>query len=174
MIGTLLILLSVSTKYRDALLQLQTEDEKHSSFLDNRIVEGVELSHYFQKNISDTVEPVVEELEDGVVKHVSVFNALYTSCLQRTRKRRSDMLAGILRRYDALHASIDPTVVGKGLEGLKNVIGHVGNGSSSERTEMVDRMGVIGFFMSTIAYLPFESIDEPLVAIHWINRIASG
>ena len=105
-----------------------------------------------------------------MVRYASVFKSLYASCIQRTRKRRSDMLAGLLRRYDALHAAIDPAVADKDVESVK----FIGNAKYIPSDKLNERLDVIAFMMATIAYLPFETNDEPLVAIHWINRIASG
>ena len=45
---------------REALFQLQSEDEKYSSFLDNRVVEGVEMSFFFLQRVCGAAEAVVQ------------------------------------------------------------------------------------------------------------------
>ena len=72
-------------QYRESLFQLQTEDEKHSNFLDNRVVEGVEMTHYFQKNIVGKSEPVVEV----------IILAIYPLCLLFTASLHCVLLVSI-------------------------------------------------------------------------------
>ena len=73
---------------QNALLLLQCEDEKYSNFLDNRIVEGVELSYYFQLKIAGRAEAlvlrVIEEANNNNFSYwSSVFSDLYITCFQK-------------------------------------------------------------------------------------------
>ena len=87
---------------QDALLILQLEDEKYSSFLDNRVIEGVELSYYFRSklmlknkaidtttspaNAANTAiaDPIYEYYDEftSSVNFCSIFSELYLSCYQ--------------------------------------------------------------------------------------------
>jgi hypothetical protein len=95
---------------KEALKLLQTEDEKHPNFLDNRIVEGIELAYVFQMKILNTTKPVEETTSDNIGLNIgdnsdvsassisSIFTSLYMSCIQSNRKRRNDFILGLLRR----------------------------------------------------------------------------
>ena len=89
---------------QDALLILQLEDEKYSSFLDNRVIEGVELSYYFRSKLmlknkatdtttttttnSPIADPIYEYYDEftSSVNFCSIFSELYLSCYQSVFK----------------------------------------------------------------------------------------
>ena len=108
----------------EALRLIQTEDEKHPMFLDNRICEGIEtgydhivhLTGGSEGSSGGSVRVVVEgmrgveEEETGVVGsgggggtpyYYTHYDALYQSCIQSVRKRRLDLITSILRRADS-------------------------------------------------------------------------
>lgn len=158
-----------------ALYQLQCEDEKYSSFVDNRVVEGVELSYFIQSSSccgSGEVQTVIEAIdENGSPYLTSVFSGLYTSCLQKNRKRRVDFIVGLLRRYEFLHGSFtkDNAVADDKPKSSPSLL----RTKDEKREDVASRMHVIGFILTSLAYLPYDSLDEPLMAVHWINKIVS-
>ena len=106
-----------NTEIRNESLRLiQVEDERHSTFLDNRILEGIELTYKFQIKVLGSVHP----FEDGIFienfynenfikekdkdkdrnerEKVSIFSLLYSSCIQSNKKRRNEFLIGLLKR----------------------------------------------------------------------------
>ena len=102
---------------REALRLVQLEDEKHPTFLDNRLLEGVELTYAFQMRVLGETRPVDEKYEydenDGSGAgggagggaglgqqrdKGSVFGPLYVTCIQGNKKRRTDFIVGLLRR----------------------------------------------------------------------------
>ena len=104
---------------KEALRLVQLEDEKHPTFLNNRLLEGVEMTVAFQMRTIGAVHPLeditmqgqgggIDGDRDGTdVKDrdrerdrekVSVFGPLYASCIQPSRKRRNDFIIGLLRR----------------------------------------------------------------------------
>ena len=106
------------------------EDERHASFLDNRLVEGMEMAFTLQHRRAP-LEPVVSQwfLHDaetgtetegdldagggnaveggsntrgtGAGRYVSIFSPLYHCCIRPHRKRRADYVLGLLRRCDS-------------------------------------------------------------------------
>lgn len=102
---------------RSALHYLQVEDERHASFFDNRLLDGMEMAYTLQRLRAPTDAPVSqwfqaegvgdegctampsdESAEKG--KYVSIFAPLYNCCIRPHRKRRADYVVGILRRCD--------------------------------------------------------------------------
>ena len=116
---------------KDALKLVQIEDERHPTFLDNRLLEGVEMAYLFQIKTIGTSHPVEDCVLlgmgpssgmgpgsdsshgmgpgsvpssgmgpssgfDGEI--ISIFGALYTTCIQPNKKRRNDFLIGLLKR----------------------------------------------------------------------------
>ena len=90
---------------KDSLRLVHIEDERHPTFLDNRLLEGVEMAYSFQIKILNESHPV----EDGVLLGLdtgsefdgdinSIFGPLYTTCIQSNKKRRNDFLIGLLKR----------------------------------------------------------------------------
>jgi hypothetical protein len=154
---------------------LQCEDEKYSSFLDNRVVEGVELSYFLQhsSNNGDEVQAVISGVDEtGSPCFISVFSGLYASCLQKNRKRRSDFIVGLLRRYEYLHSTFMKDAASSD-EKQKSLSPSPIRVRGKQRDDISSRMHVIDFILTSLAYLPYDMIDEPLLAIHWINKIVS-
>jgi Sister chromatid cohesion C-terminus len=114
---------------KDALRLVQIEDERHPTFLDNRLLEGVEMAYLFQIKTIGESHPVEDCVLlgmgpvsgpgsgpnsgmgpgsgpssgmgqgsgfDGEI--ISIFGALYTTCIQPNKKRRNDFLIGLLKR----------------------------------------------------------------------------
>ena len=89
---------------RESLRLVQIEDEKHPTFLDNRLLEGVEMTYAFQIKTIGESHPVEDCVLlgmgpgsgpssgmgpgsgfDGEI--ISIFGALYTTCIQQNKKR---------------------------------------------------------------------------------------
>jgi hypothetical protein len=107
---------------KSALHLLQIEDERHASFFDNRLLDGMEMAFTLQR-LRAPGEPVVSQWlvdesgadDEGNLasespgtmskgKYVSIFAPLYNCCIRPSRKRRTDYVVGLLRRCDiAIH-----------------------------------------------------------------------
>ena len=95
---------------KTALHLLQVEDEKHSSFFDNRLLDGMEMAFTLQCLLKPDLSPVAyftvsDDAEDENLPRtscicISIFAPLYQTCIRPSKKRRSDFIAGILRRCD--------------------------------------------------------------------------
>ena len=99
---------------RESLRIIQIEDERYSAFLDNRLLEGIELTFQFQLNVMGFISPFeTENLNDNSNNEnylkdrekeknnhqkTSIFGLLYTTCIQSNKKRRNDLLIGLLKR----------------------------------------------------------------------------
>jgi Sister chromatid cohesion C-terminus len=112
---------------KDALRLVQIEDERHPTFLDNRLLEGVEMAYLFQIKTIGESHPVEDCVLLGMGpgsgpgsgpssgmgpgygpgsgpgsgfegEIISIFGALYTTCIQPNKKRRNDFLIGLLKR----------------------------------------------------------------------------
>ena len=99
---------------KDSLRLVQIEDERHPTFLDNRLLEGVEMSYLFQIKTIGDCHPVEDNLllglgvsQDSRIEGLgsavdgdifSIFGSLYTTCIQSNKKRRNDFLIGLLKR----------------------------------------------------------------------------
>jgi hypothetical protein len=77
---------------QESLHMLQTENEKHPTFLANRMIDGTEQCYLFQVKAIGTVS-AVEEYEDGVA---SLFGPFYSTCIRSNKKR--EYLEGMLSR----------------------------------------------------------------------------
>lgn len=102
----------------EALKILQSEDQKRPNFIDNRMMEGIELGFILQmKLMKDTYAtiggiPVTSSTDNikavnGAEKYLSVFGPVYSSCLLTNRKRRNDMILGTLKRNSQILLCID-------------------------------------------------------------------
>ena len=112
---------------RESLKLVQIEDERHPTFLDNRLLEGVELTYAFQIRTMGVCRPIDDSVKTWADKEkievkcekgsergsdiggereeeigggggVSIFGPLYTTCIQPNKKRRNDFLFGLLKR----------------------------------------------------------------------------
>ena len=99
---------------RESLRIIQVEDERYPAFLDNRLLEGIELTYQFQLNVIGCIHPFENgdlignsfnenhgkdrEKEKNDREKTSIFGLLYTTCIQSSKKRRNDLLIGLLKR----------------------------------------------------------------------------
>ncbi len=115
-----------------AIQQLQQENEKHPSFIDNRMLEGIEFSYSFQLQAFHSVVAVEAPRIDksdlsssslsssttnsssiisslSSIKYIrsyaSIFDVFYLSCIQKYRKRKIDFLLGLLKRSNSLSSA---------------------------------------------------------------------
>ena len=88
----------------------------------------------------------------------------------------------LLRRYESCHEGVGGHAADLSANSCDPAASAAAESSSSSSPskavsstamELSSRIQLVGFLMSTVAYLPYDLIDEPLVAIHWINRIVS-
>lgn len=165
---------------RESLRLLQIEDEKHPSFLDSRIISGIEQCHSHQRNSTGEVRHVIELEGPSLGTCTSVFTILYTSCLQQSRKRRTDLLIGLLKRITNLLDSFQgggiqgmsyPAPSKRGIQGAGTNGGKVSSKNAVMSVQDAERiLSVCNFLVSTLAHLSYDVIEEPLHIIYWINR----
>jgi len=95
-----------------ALRLLQTQDDKYTSFVDNRLLDGFEAAYTL--SIATTgqalaVRPIEIRGEDNIVREVlstSAFAALFKTMIQPSKTRRAALVVGVLKRVNALMAAI--------------------------------------------------------------------
>jgi hypothetical protein len=183
------------------------QDERCSNFLDNRILEGVECAFQLQKQrhgksfpfllqTSDSDIPILCTTEGTIIHGMktssqrkswtSLISSLYSACFRNTKKRRMDLIIGLLRRCE-FHcqsiATVRERVVSE--EGFDSRIekllsaGSRSNGTTplpmgpklSVVKEMISNsFQLISFLGALLSSLPFCWADEPLSAIYWISR----
>src|SRR5262249_14265114 len=78
----------------DALHLLVVQDERHPTFLDNRLREGVESAHDFQLSIFGDVRTTYAQPSGD---QAPFFGALYTSCVQSNKRRWQGFVQALLR-----------------------------------------------------------------------------
>jgi hypothetical protein len=142
---------------KESLRLLHLEDEKHPIFLDNRVVEGMEMSYLHQIKTMGIAVPIDEIISDDLnndlqssTSYSSIFNSIYTTCIQSTRKRRNDFLYGLLKRMEVM------------LENLR--VSTISVKSAGQIWE------TISFLATTMCHFSFDHYEEPLQLIYWINR----
>ena len=158
----------------EALRLIQIEDEKHPTFLDNRLLDGVESAYHFQISIMGKTQPVDDvtsnngenmkgmgtiisttSLNDvssvGGVESVktSIFGALYTTCIQPNKRRRNEFLIGLLRRA---------LIITETLRNRKSTV--TGNSSTVTSTG-----GVVGDNVSTL----HKMVRTPTTQVQYIH-----
>eukprot|EP01034_Spumella_vulgaris_P021271 gene21271-27294_t len=228
----------------ESLRVIQIEDSRHPTFLDNRLLEGVESTVGFQVRTLGRPSATIcvdngEEMFAGSNAAnrsiLSVFSALYLSCIQGNKKRKIDFLYGLLRRSNNIFVGVHETFAkcassfeshfiteaqamasvaaaalqlqmeqdaANGVESVANRSGPLtpsrmkppsralvrssstgsrssldSSSSQNELTRLVSAVSeathkllVVDFMSLTLAYLPYESLSDPLHAIYWINR----
>ena len=142
---------------KESLRLLHLEDEKHPIFLDNRVVEGMEMSYLHQIKTIGVALPLDEIISDdtnndiqAALSYSSIFNSIYTTCIQSNRKRRNDFLYGLLKRMEVM------------LENLR--VSTITVKSAGQIWE------TISFLATTMCHFSFDHYEEPLQLIYWINR----
>jgi hypothetical protein len=113
---------------REALKFIQIEDEKRPTFLDNRLLEGVELGFMLQMEIIGKSMPIDDADPMSITgdlssscgtsgdtygggggtyrEKTSIFGPLYVSCIQSSKKRRTDFIVGLLRRAQQISQTV--------------------------------------------------------------------
>lgn len=196
----------------EALLILQVIDERHPTFLGNRMVDGVEQCHAFQ---TAALGHTFTVLEDTHGTAASVFQVFYATCVQAPRRRR-DLLDGIVSRAYGLlgrlreqvgqcagsfEAVMQQQALAKAeqelqLQQQQQAADGDGAGIPHTRalarttslprvtatkavdskqlvqllTEGYDKPAIGAFLASALAHLPYDTADEPLEVVYYINR----
>lgn len=95
-----------------AMELLLAENEHHPTFLENRLLQGIEASCEFQIRVFGAIAPTdvslanfnqeesKPDLQDGT--SLSIFAELYRSCIRPHKKRRVDFLSHMVRRSGQL------------------------------------------------------------------------
>eukprot|EP01038_Epipyxis_sp_PR26KG_P004076 gene4076-5822_t len=190
----------------EALKILQIEDVRHPTFLDNRLLDGVEATFNFQHRILGTSLFTIQALArvssltennynlalgatSGLDK--SIFSNLYMSCLQSSKKRKSEFLCGLLRRSNQATSIIADYYRLKPASSSLTSNDDSSNHENSEiimktpstsnlRTirfnqlmDSIQRLSIVQFNCCILAYLPLDMIEDALHIVYWINRHVS-
>ena len=181
-----------------SLRLLQIEDSRHPGFMESRLVEGIEMTMNYQRAttvamsvqgqveaaevLSAVVSPVdlikvqaygsVEREEHSVVHVRSCFGSLFSTCVyggQLSKTKRQDIYSSLLRRCQSLFKQCrkTSTTVSGGDTLNDNVLDMV------PLQHCVDTMHKIHYLLTTLAHLPYEYIDDPLIIVYNINRNVS-
>ena len=160
---------------REALRILQLEDEKHPTFVDNRLVDGVEVAFTLQMRLLGESRPVDELIvadanDNDVISYASIFNSLYQTCIHPSRKRRNDFLGNLLRKIN----NVFETIHKKSLTYAPPTSRLVSSSSLTDQilttSDVTASLELIHFLTTTLAHLPYEFMEEPLQMVYWINR----
>ncbi|RYH30222.1 hypothetical protein EON65_05800 [archaeon] len=139
---------------------LLTQDERHPSFLENRLKEGIEMSFAFQSNIFGARD-VMHVNATG--QWLPYFGPIYQACVHSNRKRRQALLQGLVRKISTPTQHVEVTA---------------GNLSSSPSKQFKAPMGddilqttdQSCYLSNVLATLPYNFAEEVLFLIYTINR----
>lgn len=175
------------TEIRDEALRiLQLEDQKHGTFLENRLLEGIELSFILQLKLLGASMPAID--------NVSIFSSLFSSCVQ-SRRRRVDIILSLMKRclqiIDFLQQDTDSMMAVHKIDGQRRSSSSLSASLStialSGFVHELSRhgllpidadpwhltqslLGLVLFLTRSLATLPFEYADEPLHIVYFLNR----
>jgi hypothetical protein len=164
---------------REALKILQLEDEKHPTFVDNRLVDGVEVAFTLQMKLLGEARPVDELIvadanDNDVATFASIFSALYPTCINPSRKRRNDFLGNVLRKinnvFDTIHKKSLAYTSPTSPTSPRSVSSSTLTDQILTTTDVTFSLELIHFLTTTLAHLPYEFMEEPLQMVYWINR----
>lgn len=155
-----------------ALSLLVIEDEKHSSFFDNRLLDGIELSVAMQSKQLGMIYPYVQASEpDGMLVAAndtskrslqSIYSQLYKGLIRGNRKRRSDFICGLMRRAEIHYQQV--AAIRKQLEQLA-ITGQTAMGvtlASIVHSEQMQKLGSSGGVSDNNAVdIRIASVDNP-------------
>jgi hypothetical protein len=179
---------------QESLRLLHVEDETHPTFLNNRLLDGVELCFDHQLDtLGGFPAPSVEpgSIWTGGGQARCVFSALYVSCVRSNRRRRADFLVGMLKRCEVCFGNVRgifaqlSIALGSAATGAAAARG--GSGGSSARwieervatssddpdvllTEATTALQHVAFMCHILASLPYETSEETLMVVTWISR----
>lgn len=163
---------------RRALQIIQLEDTKNSSFLENRLCEGIEKIPILQRLSANKIWAVQLSSSPKEIP-ISVIGSLYSSCFRTNRKRRTIFLTALLRRCD-IHCNVT--------DDAKNLLSIIDNsfalspnfptvffdirsqGSNDLSCSLFRIKEMVEFLVSTLAHIPYSVLDEVLFVITWLNR----
>lgn len=139
---------------------IQLQDERHPNFLENRLLEGLEMIHNFQ------VQTFGHKLfyENDITQSkgsFTIFNSFYQKCIQQSKKRKTNFLSGCLR---------------KSLTYFPNYMNEINKRGASYRMHLFQDLLVFKqlasktfFMILIISSIPFEFVEDVLFIITWIN-----
>eukprot|EP01031_Cornospumella_fuschlensis_P027689 gene27689-33441_t len=139
----------------ESLNLLLIQDERHPSFLENRLKEGIEMSFAFQTKIFGCRE-VMHVTAKG--ECLPYFGPVYQACVQANKKRRQALLQGLVRKVSALKVEASEA----------SLLSSPSNLPSGD--DILFSADQSSYFSSVLACLPFTFVDEVLFLIYTINR----
>lgn len=164
----------------ESLRILQTEDERGPTFIDNRMVEGVEGTYWYQMKTCGCSDAVVSSNSDPELSvdnpSCSILGDFYSSCVQLNKKRKIEFLYGLLRRCHYMIASIKESFAQHPDSFDASNISPVNISSVAEGDQMSnngqsaavskDSSNIADAYHVKVAGLPDRGCDKPLVRRH--------
>lgn len=151
----------------ESLKLLQTQDERYPTFLESRMLEGVDFTFDFQLTTFGEVNAFLPLGPRG--KKQSLFSPLFLTCIQTTRKRKINFLLGLLRRCTSGDKSSYFQDIKIDRHSVKNKVFE--DHSRSSCTSIVKSLYKIDFLVMTLAALPYSTMEEVMLMIEHIVRV---
>jgi len=151
-----------------------TEDEKKSTFLSNRIKDGMFLAYRYQMkqySKASAVEAIeVQDVNDKTSTRIqSIFSSIYITCIQSNRKKRDGLLQQLVSWFD--EGKADEMCEALGSDTPLEQKGSPPSQKKKKRKASIPLdMGFLEFICKTIAHLPFTVLEEAMLVIYLINR----
>jgi hypothetical protein len=141
----------------EALQLLIIQDERHPTFLENRLREGVELAYDFQLSIYGNVQALFNTSSGD---SMSYFGPVYTSCVQPNKKRAQGFLQSLSRKLSLLShgCAVAPSA------------SEITANQSRAFEPQMSALSQSQYLASVLASLPFSLVEEVLLLLHLINR----
>eukprot|EP00981_Chlorochromonas_danica_P006509 scaffold1404_cov173-Ochromonas_danica.AAC.5 len=139
----------------EALQVLLMEDERHPTFMENRLREGVDLSYEFQKSIYEVAQ-AGSTTSRGEIE--PFFGPLYTLSIQPNKRRWQGFLQALLRKCTLLAQSC--AVQTKASQQSSKLL----------CTSVDNALSQTQYLVAVLASLPFSTSEEVHYILHWINR----
>lgn len=144
----------------ESLNLLLIQDERHPSFLENRLKEGIEMSYAFQTNIFGSRDAVYA---NATGEWLSYFGPIYQACVQSNRKRRQVLLQGLARKVSNATNQMEVSEASLSL----SVSRQVAVPASDDFLVSADQSCYLAHVVATLPYIYSE---EVLFLIYTINR----
>jgi cohesin loading factor subunit SCC2 len=135
-----------------ALKLLINEGEKRPDTLRQRICEGVKHAYKFQRLVHPEREPTasIAKADGKKTTFESIFGAIFMESIRRTKKQKQGLFLNLLGLFDS----------GEALE-------------SSKRQKGKAELPLLAFAAEVLAYLPYDTLNDPLFIIHYIQSVAA-
>jgi hypothetical protein len=141
---------------REALHLLVIQDERHPTFLDNRLREGVEAAFDFQNTIYGDIQTCYSA--QVAAEAIPYFGELYIACIQPNKKRSQGFIQSLLRKCALLSQSCSIS--------SNNSLDHISN----ELNSHINSLAMNDYLASVLSSLPFVQLDEVLYLLSQIHR----